>query len=306
MATEFDIDQPEEETRGEEIPAAYLALQASPGLVDFAERAQGKFLESLQAGLNAVLGVEIRATFVRTEQSFLKRYFTEPGARVHNVFLHIDPFAGCAVLRFSSEVLFKVLDILLASPAAADGDRGKTITDIEYRVLRGFLDTCTTVAQKAWQTTPPVTFRLSAERGEEGFFVHGDLHTIALRSTLEIDGIPGDFDLILPAFLVRLSANRNPIDESGDTAEVFSPPERISRLLGPSKVEIEAVLSGLTIRLRELMDLEPGQILLANKAADSTFQCFVNKRGQFTGDLVASGHRYGFQLAGPDGATAES
>ena len=59
---------------------------------------------------------------------------------------------------------------------------------------------------------------------------------------------------------------------------------------------MEAVLSNLTIRFRDLVDLLPGQIILGEKASDSTFECLVNKRTQFRGELVSAGDRYGFQL----------
>jgi len=60
----------------------------------------------------------------------------EPG--IHRIVLSLEPLAGCVILRFSSELLFKVLDILLASPADAAGARGESLTEIELHVLRGF------------------------------------------------------------------------------------------------------------------------------------------------------------------------
>ena len=91
----------------------HLALQASPDIVAFAERRHQVFLESLQPKLTVALGVDTRASFIRTEQSFMARHLTgaEPG--IHNVILSLEPLMGCALLRFSPEVLFKVLDILL-------------------------------------------------------------------------------------------------------------------------------------------------------------------------------------------------
>jgi len=72
---------------------------------------------------------------------------------------------------------------------------------------------------------------------------------------------------------------------------------RIADALGSAKVDIDAVLSNLTIRIGDLLELAPGQILLAEKTADSIFECLVNKSTRFEGELVSAGGRYGFQLS---------
>ena len=84
------------------------------------------------------MGCETRATFIRTEQDFLARYLTDAEPGIHKVVLSLEPLAGCAVMRFSSELLFKALDFLLASPADAAGRRGESVTEIEFHVLSGF------------------------------------------------------------------------------------------------------------------------------------------------------------------------
>jgi flagellar motor switch protein FliM len=137
------------------------------------------------------------------------------------------------------------------------------------------------------------------ENGEDSSVSYGDSHSLAMKSMIEIDGAGGDFYVVIPAYLARLSAKHSGLkpDETNPADGAFPTPTRIADALGSAKVDIDAVLSNLTIRIGDLLELAPGQILLAEKAADSIFECLVNKSTRFGGELVSAGDRYGFQLS---------
>lgn len=299
MPAKSNVVQPPGETGNPETAPEHLALQASPDTVEFAERAHQVFLESLQSKLSVALGVDTRASFVRIEQSFMARYLTGTAPGIHNVILSLEPLTGCVLLRFSSEVLFKVLDILLASPAAADGPRGESVTEIELHILRRFFQVFSETLKEAWRVIPPIALTPVPASGDESLLNYGDSNSLAMISALEIDGAAGDFTVVIPAFLARLSMRLSRLkpDETVPAQDgKLPPPTKITEALGYAKVDVEAVLSNLTIRFGDLVDLVPGQIILGEKTVDSTFECFVNKRNWFRGELVPAGDRYGFQL----------
>jgi flagellar motor switch protein FliM len=279
------------------------AIQASPDIVGFAKRTHQAFLEALQSKLTAALGSETRASFIGTEQSFMARYLTDAEPGIHNIALSLEPLAGCALLRFSSELLFRVLDILLASPAGAVGPRSESVTEIELHVLRGFFRVFSDALKESWRSVPPVALTRLPENSEESSAAgYGDSHSLAMKSMIEIDGAGGDFYVVIPAYLARLSAklSRNKPDEGALADSEPSVPARIADALGSAKVDIDAVLSNLTIRIGDLLELAPGQILLAEKTADSIFECLVNKSTRLEGELVSADDHYGFQLSRAD------
>jgi flagellar motor switch protein FliM len=289
MATPFNIAQPDSTADAAAAPEL-LALQASPSVVAHAERMHHAFLETLRLKLESALGTATETAFIRMEQSFLSRCVTEAEPGMHDVLLSLAPLAGYAVLRVSQELLFKVLDILLASPAAATGERGETVTAIELHVLRGFFKTFSEALSETWKSVPQVALTLAPERSEDVLAAYRESHVLAIKSRLEIDGVSGAFDVVLPAFVARLSAQLLEPDRGE------APSRRIAAALGAARLDIDAVLSNLTIRLGDLAELKTGQILLAKNTADSTFECLVNKKSQFNGELVPAGDRYGFQL----------
>ena len=169
-------------------------------------------------------------------------------------------------MRLSSELLFKVLDILLASPPDATGPRGESVTEIEFHLLRGFFRVFEEVMKETWRSVPGVALTPLPGLSEENFHAYGETHALAMKSTLEIDGASGEFDVVIPAFLARLSARLSGHGQ-GETI-----PVRITEVLGSAKVELDAVLSNLTIRIGDLLELGPGQVLLTEKGAESGFR----------------------------------
>jgi flagellar motor switch protein FliM len=298
MPAEINIDEPEgyiaepDDQGGNETPPEHLAIQASPAIVELAEQIYLVFLKSLQPKVTHALGCDTRTVFIGTEQSSLGRYLTDTEPGIHKVILSLAPLDGCVIMRFSAELLFKALDILLASPADAIGARGEPITEIEFHLLRGFFRVFEEVMKETWRSVPGVALTPLPGLSEENFHAYGESHALALKSTLEIGGASGEFDVVIPAFLARLSAR---FSGSGQ-GETIPAQARITEVLGSAKVELDAVLSNLTIRIGDLLELGPGQILLTEKGAESGFECLVNKRTGFKGELVSAGDRYGFQL----------
>jgi flagellar motor switch protein FliM len=299
MPASFDAE-PDSQARNETMPE-HLAIQASPAIVELAEHIHKAFLESLQSKLTVTLGCDTRTAFVGTEQSFLARYLTDAEPGIHKVILSLEPLEGCAVLRFSSELLFRALDIVLASPADAGRVRGEFVTEIEFHLLRGFFRVFEEALKETWRAIPGVALTPLPGLSEENFHAYGESHALAMKSTLEIAEARGDFDVVIPAFLARLAARLSGPGQDQTIALGQIAQARITAALESAKVELEAVLSNLTIRIGDLVELTPGQILLTETGTESGFECLVNQRPRFKGELVSAGDRYAFQLGALDG-----
>jgi len=301
MPNAYNINQPERgiaESDGQAgagtLPE-HLAIRASSDIVELAENIHKTFLDSLQSKLSNALGCDIRTAFLQTEQSFLTRYLTDAEPGVHKVVLSLEPTAGCAIMLFSSELLVAALDVLLASPADAVGEPGRSVTEIELHLLRGFFRVFEEVLKETW-SIPGVALTPLHGLSEENLRAYGESHALALKSTLDVGNAHGEFDLVIPSFVARLPS-RLPLQVQDETIPTQV---RIIAALGSAKVDLDAVLSNLTIRIGDLVELAPGQVLLTEKSTDSGFECLVNRHLRFKGELVSAGDRYGFQLGALD------
>ena len=56
------------------------------------------------------------------------------------------------------------------------------------------------------------------------------------------------------------------------------------------------MLRGTSIRIRDLIDLTPGRILMLGTSPGPAFECLVNGTLQFTGELGANDGKYELQI----------
>ena len=104
------------------------------------------------------------------------------------------------------------------------------------------------------------------------------------------------FRVAVPVLAVRLAALQNEqkaaAEVSGETAA------RTARLdaVSGATVQLEAILSGSSIRLGDLAAMQAGQILVLTEPAGSQLDCLVNGKAKFRGEWIAFGDRRGLQV----------
>src|SRR5262249_38889108 len=107
-----------------------------------------------------------------------------------------------------------------------------------------------------------------------------------------------EFDLALPGFLFRMvearsQSNAAGIDTPGDVEE------NLLHALGAVRLELDSVLNGSQGSVSELLQIQAGQILSLGIPADSLFECLVNGRSRFKGEMLANGGRAAFRIVSP-------
>jgi len=257
-------------------------------------------LKSAQAGLANLLQLPVSMKIRKTVQVPVSTALKDIGPEDRVIALDLAPVRGCGFLFFPPSLLFLVLDILLATPQttsmeSASDDAGRVVTGIELHILREFFEVFTRSLRDAWEPFCPVAFdRISAEDDESGMSEkYGDDLGLILGATVDLAGMTADVRLVVPAFLARMTQlnSKPPLNHSADSVPVRA---SILNSLGDAVLRLDAVLDGKSIRIRHLLDLAPGQVLTFGNA--ESFDCLVNSRRQFTGQLVASNGRCAFQI----------
>jgi flagellar motor switch protein FliM len=72
---------------------------------------------------------------------------------------------------------------------------------------------------------------------------------------------------------------------------------RILKLIGQAEVTSEALLSGPRMRLRDLVDLDEGDVLWLDYAASRPLDLLLGGRRKYRGEMVAAGPRAAFQVS---------
>ncbi|HVW07874.1 MAG TPA: FliM/FliN family flagellar motor switch protein [Bryobacteraceae bacterium] len=293
-----------DELRYEPLPAGQLASNA----VATIEEVHHAFLRAAQSEMAELLQEPVAMDFQIAKQMPVAASMRGRSTGDRVIELHLAPLAASAYLVFPPALLFRVLDILLATPPSAPADEGsekpRVVTGIELFILREFFEVFAKALRAAWEPVYPAAFTLMHSSFEEdGPMIpeEGAESALVLRSGIELPMLAGDFVLVLPTFLARMAHLKSaaPVSREGDGEPIG---ESILRSLGAATLNLDAVLQGATIRIRDLLAMSPGQILTVGNSEESSFDCLVNGKPQFAGSLVPSGERCALRietLAGP-------
>jgi flagellar motor switch protein FliM len=287
-----------DEPRYEPLPAGQLASNALATI----EELHQAFLKTAQNEMAELLQEPVTMSFQGAKQAPIAASMR--GTRNGDRAIEIDlaPLGASAYIVFPPALLFRALDILLGTPPAAsaedEAEKPRAVTGIELFILREFFEVFAKAMRTAWGQVSPATFALKPSSfDDEGPAVpEGDGEAaLVLRSGVELGGLSGDFVLALPTFLARMAHLNSAVSvgRGGDTELVGG---GVLRNLGSAPLSLDAVLRGATIRIRDLLAMAPGQVLTIGNSEDSSFDCLVNGKQQFTGALVPSGERCALRI----------
>lgn len=269
-----------EECRPELLPAA---------AVELARRTFESLLTRFSSLLPAYLNVPASLRFASMEQLFLSEVPTT--GEDCTVGLDLSPVPGRAHLILGRTFVNSALVILLgATTDVADAPR-ESLTDVDLHVLRGLIEVVVTELRETWRPVCGVSFRVvppgltsgpvQAEEGEQS--------VVALTAEIRLRDHNDTIRLILPSLLMRLASEL--ISLSGEAQR-----SALLAALGSASLQVEGVLSGGGIPVRDLLQLKPGRILELPHKADTPIECRVNGVTKLSGELVHSGKSVAFQI----------
>ena len=298
MPSDTTMTGPEIPKLGEESRSAHLPGRLTADAANFVEATHKTFLAVLETRLSEVLEVPVSTSLITASQTRLADSVNGWDPTWNLLALDLAPLRGQVVMGFPPALLSRILDILFAVPVDPTADPRQTVTEIELQVLREFFDAFVKTMAEVWEWACPLAFNRIAGSNDEirPLLLKGaDDAAVLLRSSVEVGGLSTTFDLLIPAFFVRLTHL-----ESRETAVRESAPETVRQnildAISTARLRMEAVLTGSSVTMGELVQLRPGQVLMLGSKPGAEFDCQVNGKTQFKGALVSGGTCYRFQI----------
>jgi flagellar motor switch protein FliM len=269
--------------------------------VEIAEKIHASFLQAVQPAICELLQVPVAMAFQESIQAPFSTALKSIGSSNHALVFALSPVPGYAFLTFPVSLLFRILDILLAMPDTSGSDAPRrALTGIELHILEEFFNIFARPLRESWEHYYPVAFLptpVSPDEPEQFAAECGGDLAVILRATLDLTGNlaseSADIQLIIPAFLARMVELKSKGERDAGPGPVS---ESVLNSVADANLRIDAVLAGSSILIRDLLHLTPGQVLVVGDSKGSPFDCLVNGKRLFTGDLLASNNRCGIQI----------
>ena len=264
-----------------------------PAQVAVVEAMHHRFLSSFICALSEILGTPVDGNLVATQPN--PGIPAEPIQEGCVASMATDPGPGRVSISMASSLLFHILDILIGAPPDATKPARSSLTDLEIHILRPVFDLLYSSFRSAWASCPVGFKDFEIQPASQVEIQPPESSaTLVLRGELEFGEKKELLTICVPSLLVRQVTTGTGLQPVSARRCIR---EDVREAILGGKVQIEAVLVGSTIRMHDLLVIEPGQILLLNQSVDTPLECRLNGVAKFIGELGGQGERTTLLLA---------
>jgi flagellar motor switch protein FliM len=249
-----------------------------------------QFSRNFGAALSGFLRTIMEVKVASIEQmTFSEFTHSLPNPTCFNL-LSPDPLEGNMCLEISPLIIYPVIDRLLGGSNADLFIPQRPLTAIELRLVHQILNRAMRSLEESWANIIPLHFKLEETESNPALvqIVAPNEVVVVVGFELKMGGRAGTMSLAIPYNVIE------PVIEklSNQTWAAYKRTRRDGRLrhrlaghLEAAKLEVTAVLANTSIKVSELMSLQPGDIILTEKPASAPLTLMVEGRRKHIGHL---------------------
>jgi len=245
------------------------------------------FSESFASYLLARLQTTVSVVVTSVDQLFYSEYVLSIPSPSCLYIFRISDTDAFALLEFSPQLVMAMVSRLLGG--STDGDkRARQVTKIEQSLIKGIAQRALVDLQKSWKTIADLNFKIDRYESEGDFAQIAPTSEIVLVVSFEVSFGDQKFlmGLCFPTFaleeeLAKLNVQHfNALPGAKSQANWSG---QILKNIGTTAIETIGVLGSTTITLRDLLELEAGDILKTNLPISGEVQITIGNRPRLWG-----------------------
>ena len=257
------------------------------------------FVRNLASSLSAYLRSYLIINLVSVEQLSYSEFLECLPSPTCIASLGLKPYDGNAVLELNSSLIFPILEILLGGDGKLQFSAQREVTEIEQVLLDGLFRLILRDLHEAWTFVTNIDFSIESIETEPQFLqiLAPTEAVVAVAIEIRIGDSVGMMNIAMPSIIIKMM--RQKFDQQWSLRKSASTDEeqaRILRLIQAAKLPSEVVLSGPKVLLRDLMNIEEGDILSFEFPFGSLLELRLNGERKYDGEIVNSAHRAAFRI----------
>jgi len=258
------------------------------------------FVRNLVSSLSAYLRSYLIVNLVSVEQLSYSEFLECLPSPTCIASLSLKPYDGNAVLELNSSLIFPILEILLGGDGKLQFSSQREITEIEQVLLDGLFRLILRDLREAWKFVNQIEFAIDTIETEPQFLqiLAPTEAVVAVAIEIRIGDSIGMMNIAMPSIIIKMM--RQKFDQQWSlrkSASTDAEQSRVLDLIRTSTVESEVLLTGPKLLLRDLMNLEEGDILSFEFPAGRPVDMVLNGQRKFRGDMVSTGRRAAFRVS---------
>ena len=240
--------------------------------------------------MRSIVEIQLHSVDQMTYGEFL---MSLPSPTSFNVF-SFKPLDGKGVIELNPSIVFPMIDRLLGGPGVPF-DANREFTDIELNLLDQILRVITQNMKDVWSPIMEVYPIVEAKESSPNVVQIVAQNEIVIMVVMEIiiGQTSGMMNICYPvisieSLLPKLASRDLMLSE---TSSRKSRNKELRALLRGAKIELEAVLGYAKLNMKEVLDIEVGDIIKLDRPANDTVLVKVDGREKFIADFGVRRYR---------------
>ena len=258
------------------------------------------FVRNLVSSLSAYLRSYLVINLVSVEQLSYSEFLECLPSPTCIASLGLKPYDGNAVLELNSSLIFPILEILLGGDGKLQVNANREVTEIEQVLLDGLFRLILRDLHEAWTFVTQIDFTLETIETEPQFLqiLAPTEAVVAVAIEIRIGDSVGMMNIAMPSIIIKMM--RQKFDQQWSLRKSASTDVEQCRMLDliqTSGLSSEVTLSGPCLLLKDLMNLEAGDILSFEFPAARPLDLRLNGERKYRGEIVNAGRRAAFRVS---------
>jgi flagellar motor switch protein FliM len=248
------------------------------------------FARNFGAALSAFLRTIIEVRVATVEQLTYSEFIHSlPNPTCFNL-LSCAPLEGQMCLEISPLIIYPVIDRLLGGSNNDLFIPQRPLTSIEWRLVGKMTDRAVQSLNEAWSNLVEVDFEVPETESNPHLvqIVAPNEVVVVIGFELKMGPRAGTMSLCVPFNVVEPVMGKLAAQSWLTHKRKGVSPEQLGKIqtnIAAATVELKAYLAETTIALRDLMSLQPGDLLLTEKLANEEIMILVEGKTKYAGRL---------------------
>jgi flagellar motor switch protein FliM len=256
------------------------------------------FARHISNSLGAYLRVALEVNLVSVEQLNFSEALSRFPDLTYLSSIRLRPLDALALLQMDLAIAFPVIDMVLGGSGTGSVEL-RDLTEIEEQILESVVRILIRELQTAWTPVLEVEFEFDQRQqsSQTIAMMPASERTLVLSFEIKMPDARGMVNVTLPAvasnaLFRKLDAQSSYFKRVSTSAQT----DQVRRRMLDGEFSVDLRLRPVPVRLRDLTELRPGQVLPLNHPVDEPAVLLIAGREMFLAYPVACGPSRGVQI----------
>ena len=260
---------------------------------DVLDEVHDRFSNALRNYMST-LGVSVEIELASTEMVKFGEFIEGLSGQTSFHTFRMEPLVGSALLAIEGNLVFFLIDRMFGGTGTGGIKLERDFTLLEQRVMRKFAGDVLKDLEKAWELVLPMNISIGKSEIKQQFvrLVSPSDLVIIVMTAVSLDEFSANMLLCVPYLLLEPIREKLSFKNMRDAELGNTWTEQLEALLNESTVTITAELGRASHTVRNILDLNRGDVIMLDTGPQDLVPVMVEKIPKFLGNAgVVAGNR---------------